>query len=61
MKEITPTFTSDSVRTQFIILAVAWWIGYPLSIIGFNLAVQQRDCVLAILEERSKTLESTSV
>ena len=27
-------FSSDSVRTQFIILAVSWWIGFPLSIAG---------------------------
>ena len=26
--------TSESVRTQFVILAVAWWIGTPLMIIG---------------------------
>ena len=34
MNDNTPTFTADSVRTQFVILAVGWWIGYPLSIIG---------------------------
>lgn len=27
-------FTAESVRTQFVILTAAWWLGWPLSIIG---------------------------
>jgi hypothetical protein len=27
-------FTAESVHTQFVILAVSWWIGMPLSIVG---------------------------
>lgn len=27
-------FTSDSVRSQFTILAVSWWVGLPLGIAG---------------------------
>ena len=34
MQDERPTFTAQSVQTQFVILAVTWWIGYPLSIIG---------------------------
>jgi hypothetical protein len=29
-----PRFTADSVQQQFIILAVSWWIGYPVSIVS---------------------------
>jgi hypothetical protein len=34
MQNARPAFSEDSVRTHFIILAVAWWIGYPLCVIG---------------------------
>jgi hypothetical protein len=34
MQNDRPAFSEDSVRTHFIILAVAWWIGYPLCVIG---------------------------
>ncbi|MGA0447744.1 MAG: hypothetical protein ACO3M2_13160 [Pseudohongiellaceae bacterium] len=34
MQDERPIFTAQSVQTQFLILAVTWWIGYPLSIIG---------------------------
>jgi hypothetical protein len=27
-------FTAESVRTQFVIMAVTWWIGMPLSAVG---------------------------
>ena len=109
MQEDRPTFTAQSVQTQFVILAVTWWIGCPLSVIGaflpkagelllgliwlpalivttvfwcillyrqwsllqghgaritpgkavgfgFILVLQQRACVLAILQERSDRL-----
>ena len=34
MQNDTPTFRPQSVQTHFVILAVTWWIGFPLSIIG---------------------------
>jgi serine/threonine protein kinase len=34
MKDERPSFTAQSVQTHFLIIAVTWWIGYPLSIIG---------------------------
>jgi hypothetical protein len=34
MQNDTPTFTANSVQTHFVILAVTWWIGFPLSIIS---------------------------
>ncbi len=34
MQDDRPTFTAQSIQTQFVILAVTWWIGYPLRIIG---------------------------
>jgi hypothetical protein len=34
MNDDAPTFTMQSVHAQFSVLAVTWWIGYPLSIIG---------------------------
>jgi hypothetical protein len=34
METDRPTFSAQSVQTHFVILAVSWWIGYPLSIIG---------------------------
>ena len=34
MQSDRPAFSEDSVRTHFIILAVSWWIGYSLCIIG---------------------------
>jgi hypothetical protein len=44
-------FTPDSVRTQFVILAVSWWIGFPLSIVGTleNLYPLALLCVPAII------------
>ena len=29
-----PGFSADSVRSQFVMLAVSWWIGLPLSALG---------------------------
>ena len=34
MNDNTPTFTAQSVQTHFVILAVTWWIGFPLSIVS---------------------------
>ena len=34
MQEDRPTFTANSVHTHFVILAVTWWIGFPLSVIS---------------------------
>lgn len=34
MEQPAVTFTEDSVRSQFTLLAVFWWIGLPLSIFG---------------------------
>ena len=52
-------FTAESVRSQFTILAVTWWIGYPLSLIADFLP--QRDCVLAIIHERLHRLQPEDV
>ncbi len=29
-----PRFTAESVRQQYLVLAIAWWIGYPVSIVS---------------------------
>ena len=34
MQDNRPTFSAQSVQTHFMILAVTWWIGYPLSAIA---------------------------
>lgn len=34
MKNDMPAFSETSVRTHFKILAVSWWIGFPLAAIG---------------------------
>lgn len=34
MEQNTISFTEESVRSHFILLAVFWWIGFPLSILG---------------------------
>lgn len=34
MQDDRPTFSAESVRTHFMILAVTWWIGFPLCALG---------------------------
>ena len=34
MQSDRPTFSAQSVQTHFVILAVTWWIGYPLAAIS---------------------------
>ena len=34
MQNDRPTFSAQSVQTHFVILAVTWWIGYPLAAIS---------------------------
>jgi hypothetical protein len=35
MEQYEIKFTADSVRSQFVILAVFWWLGYLASIVGY--------------------------
>ena len=34
MQNNSPTFNAKSVQTHFVILAITWWIGYPLAAIS---------------------------
>ena len=34
MQDGRPVFTAASVHGHFVILAVTWWIGFPLSVVG---------------------------
>jgi hypothetical protein len=42
MEADRPTFSAQSVQTHFVILALTWWIGFPLSIVGESLSEPAR-------------------